>query len=117
MKLVRDGTAARTDRDRRLLPDACSAWGIDLVSLTLPNGEPLWDSLLLLMVVRNNYVHRADPVLVEQAAGAIDCADGLVHQILRPLATQLGLDWPPDGWTHKGVTYDPVIAPFDYMGS
>ncbi len=117
MRLVREGYSARTDRDRALLPDACRAWGIDLDSLTLPNGEPLWESLLPLVEVRNRYVHRAEPVLAEQAAGAVDCAEGLVAQMVLPLASSLGLEWPPTGWTHKGRTYDPVGAKFDYMGS
>ena len=117
MRLVREGYTARTERDRRLLPDACRAWGLDLEGLTLPNGEALWDALRLLTEVRNNYVHRAEPVLPEQAAGALDCAEGLIDQAVRPLASRLALDWPPAGWTHKGRTYDPVEASFDYMGS
>ena len=117
MRLVREGYTARTDRDRGLLPDACRAWGLALDALKLPNGQRLWDSLRLLIEVRNKYVHRAEPVLAEQAAGAIDCAEGLIDQVVRPLANRLELEWPPAGWTHKGRTYDPVEASFDYMGS
>ena len=117
MRLVREGYSARTDRDRALLPDACRAWGLDLDSLMLPNGEHLWDSLRLLIEVRNRYVHRAEPVLAEQAAGAFDCAHGLIAQMVQPLASSLGLEWPPTGWTHRSRTHDPVDATFDYMGS
>jgi len=117
MRLVREGYSVRTDRDRALLPDACRAWSIDLDSLTLPNGEHLWDSLRHLIEIRNRYVHRAEPVLAEQAAGSIECAEGLIAQMVRPLASSVGLEWPPAGWTHKGRTHDPVDATFDYMGS
>jgi hypothetical protein len=117
MRLVREGYSAQTERDRRLLPDACRAWGLDVGALTLLNGQPLWDSLRALIEVRNKNVHRAEPVLPEQAAGAIDCAEGLIDQLVRPLCTRLELEWPPTGWTHKGRTYDPVDASFDYMGS
>lgn len=48
----------------------------------LPNGEHLWGSLRLLIRVRNRYVHRAEPVLAEQAAGAFDCAHGLIAQMV-----------------------------------
>jgi hypothetical protein len=116
MKLVREGPAG-TERDRRLLPDACRAWGLDLDTLMVPNGQPLWESLRALIEVRNKYVHRAEPVLGEQAAGAIDCAEGFIDQVVRPLGARLGLEWPPTGWTHRGRTHDPVVAAFDYMGS
>ena len=117
MRLVREGYSARTDLDRRLLPDACRAWGLDLDALTLPNGQSLWDSLRLLIEVRNKYVHRAEPVLAEQAEGALDCAEGLIDQMVRPLANRLDLEWPPTSWAHKGRTHDPTEASFDYMGS
>jgi hypothetical protein len=117
MRLVREGYSAQMERDRRLLPDACRAWGLDLDGLKLPNGQPLWETLRALIEVRNKNVHRAEPVLREQAVGAIDCAEGLIDQLVRPLSTRLELEWPPAGWTHKGRTYDPVDASFDYMGS
>lgn len=116
MRLVRERTM-QPERDRRLLPHVASAWGLDLGDLMLPNGQPLWDTFQLLIEVRNNYVHRADPVVAEQAVGALDCASGLVNQMVRPFAERVGLTWPPSEWTHKGRTHDPVEASFDYMGS
>ena len=117
MTLVREGQSPRTERDRRLLPVACRAWQLDLEALTLPNGQLLWESLRSVIEVRNKHVHRAEPVLREQAAGAIDCAQGLIDQAVRPLSTRFGLEWPPGGWNHGGRTHDPVEASFDYMGS
>ena len=117
MRLVREGYSAQTARDRKLLPDVCRAWNIELGALVLPNGQPLWDSLVSLIEVRNRYVHRAEAVGPEQARGAFDCANGLLDSVVEPLAGQVGLDWPPASWTHKGRTHDPVEASFDYMGS
>lgn len=117
LRLVREGYSARMERDRRLRPDACRAWGMDLDAMKLSNGQPLWETLRALIEVRNKNVNRAEPVLREQAAGAIDCAEGRIDQMVRPLSTRLELEWPPVGWTHKGRTYDPVDASFDYMGS
>jgi hypothetical protein len=116
MRLVRERTM-QPERDRKMLPHVASAWGLQLEDLRLPNGQPLWDTLQLLIEVRNNYVHRADPVVAEQAGGALDCAQELVTQVVRPLAERVGLAWPPSDWTHKGRTHDPVEASFDYMGS
>jgi hypothetical protein len=117
MRLVREGYSVQTARDRSLLPDVCRAWDVELDDLLLPNGQPLWDSLKSLIEVRNRYVHRAEQVGPERARGAIDCAAGLLDQVVEPLAGRLGLEWPPTGWTHKGRTHDPVEASFDYMGS
>jgi hypothetical protein len=117
MRLVREGSSVQTARDRSLLPDVCRAWDVELDDLLLPNGQPLWDSLKSLIEVRNRYVHRAEQVGPERARGAIDCAGGLLDQVVEPLAGRLGLEWPPTGLTHKGRTHDPVEASFDYMGS
>lgn len=117
MRLVREGYERRTDRDRKLLPDVARVWGIDLEAVRLSNGQLLWSSLLSLVEVRNHWVHRAEPVLGEQAVGAFECAEALIASVVRPLAGRLTLDWPPTGWSHKGRTYDPAEAPYDYMGS
>jgi len=116
-RLVREGYTRRTELDRRLLPEVCGAWGIDLDGKRLPNGEPLWNTLESLIVVRNLYVHRAEPVAPEQAHGALDCATGLVEQIFKPLVEQVELPRPPVGWADRGPTHDPAEASIDYMGS
>lgn len=117
MRLVREGYTGRTDLDRRLLPDVCRAWGFDIEARQLPNGQPLWASIGSLTEVRNRYVHRADPVAAEQAAGAVDCATSLIDNIVKPMAAQLNLGWPPTDWSHNGRTHDPVDATIDFMGS
>jgi hypothetical protein len=116
MRLIRD-PFLRTRLDRELLPHACAAWGITLDDVELPNGEPLWQTLQSLIVVRNKYVHESEPVSAAQAQGAIDCTDGLVLQVLRPLAEHANLEWPPTNWSVRGKTHDPVAAKYDYMGS
>jgi hypothetical protein len=90
---------------------------VDLEGLKLPNDEPLWSTLLELTEVRNRHVHRADPVVPEQATGALDCFDALLTQLVKPLSQRASLTWPPETWTHNGRTHDPVEAAFDYMGS
>lgn len=117
MRLVREGATTRTERDRVFLPDACRAWGIALDAYSLPNEQPLWETFKAVVEVRNRYVHRADPVVPEQASGAMDCVDALVEGIVRPFSNRVGLAWPPATWTHRGRTHDPVEANFDYMGS
>jgi hypothetical protein len=117
MRLIRDPFGRQHQLDRRLLPAACHAWGIDLDLLRLPNGQHIWVTLESLVEVRNQYVHRAESVTPAQAQGAMDCTQGLVAQVLRPLSKGVGLPWPPTAWTHKGRTHDPVEASFDYMGS
>jgi hypothetical protein len=117
MRLVREGSTTRTERDRVLLPDACRAWGIDLLSISLPKEQPLWETFRALIEVRNRYVHRADAIVPEQATGALESVDALIENVVRPFATRLSLDWPPDVWSHRGRTHDPVEANFDYMGS
>lgn len=117
MRLVRDRQSTPTARDRQLLPEVCRAWSVDIEALKLANDQPLWLTLLDLIEVRNRYVHRADPVLAEQATGALDCVEALLGQLVKPLSQRAGLDWPPYPWTHKGRTHDPVEAAFEYMGS
>lgn len=117
MILVRHGQTGRTDLDRALLPHVCAAWDIDLKSLSLENDEPLWETFLRVVEVRNHYVHRADPVSPEHTMGALACSNALIDQVLVPLTGLVGLPWPPTGWTHNGRTHDPVDSPYDYMGS
>lgn len=117
MRLIRDPFGNQPYLDRKLLPAACRAWGIDLEGVVLPNGEALWDSLSQLVEVRNRYVHRADPVSAAQAQGGYDCALGIVDDLVRPLASVVKLGWPPTDWSVKGRTHDPVEENFDYMGS
>jgi len=117
MKLVREGPRSPARADRKLLPDVCRAWGFDLDSAVLANGVAIWDALEALVEVRNQYVHRAEPVKPEHARGGIDCVDGLLDQVVKPLVRQAGLTWPPIDWTHNGRTHDPIASTYEYMGS
>lgn len=118
MRLIRDPfRRGQHALDRAILPVACAAWEIDLNSINLPNGEPLWSTYESLVEVRNRYVHRADPVTQAQAQGGIDCAKGLLTSVLMPTVERLRLPWPPDTWNVRGRTHDPVEASYDYMGS
>ncbi len=96
MRLIRDPfRRGQQALDRVMLPAACAAWNIDLESIDLPNGEPLWSTYESLVEVRNRYVHRADPVSQAQAVGGIDCTKGLLTTVLIPTAARLRLPWPP----------------------
>ena len=117
MRLIRDPFGNQHALDRKLLPAACRAWGIDLESAELPNGQPLWHTHEQLVVVRNHYVHRADKVTVAQAQGGYDCAMGLIENLVQPLVSGVGLAWPPTEWSVNGRTHDPVEENYDYMGS
>jgi hypothetical protein len=117
MRLAREGPSTAPVRDRKLLPDVCRAWGVDLDALVLPNGQELWRTLEALIGLRHQYVHRAVPIVAEQAHGAIDCVDGLVDLVVKPLVRQAGLGWPPSEWTHNGRTHDPIESTYEYMGS
>jgi hypothetical protein len=117
MKLVREGPRSPARADRKLLPDVCRVWGFELESAVLPNGTHLWDTLETLVELRHLYVHRAEPVKREHAQGGMDCVDGLLTQVVKPLVSQVGLTWPPIEWTHNGRTHDPIDSTYEYMGS
>ncbi|HEX7343160.1 MAG TPA: hypothetical protein VF398_02790 [bacterium] len=98
---------SRTSVDRDLLPKVLQVWGIDLNALLLPKGRRLWAHLIdPVCTARNDVVHRGSSASTQVARDAIDCAKGLMEQLVQPLARRFGLSWPDSrAWAiiEKGV--------------
>ena len=60
--LTRRAIAGRFAEDRKLIPRVAAQWGIDLMKLSLTDGENLWETITNeLWRTRNNFVHVAEP--------------------------------------------------------
>lgn len=83
--LTRRILSGRAAEDRELLPSILKFWQLDINSLKLSTGEPLWMVLHeKIWRARNRYVHRGDPIPEEISAKGIEAAN-----ILTELAKQV----------------------------
>jgi hypothetical protein len=84
-------TSGRSAEDRKLLPRVLAIQSIDIGTLRLPSGQPLWDAIVKRVYPkRNRVIHSAEPVSSEEAQMAIDCAECLYDDIVMPIALKLG---------------------------
>jgi hypothetical protein len=89
---------SRTSADRDLLPKMLEVWKMDLDTLVLPNGSELWGRLVgPVCKARNDVVHKGSTASTKVAREAINCAKGLMEQLVQPLARKFGLSWPDSG--------------------
>lgn len=79
------------DRDRSLLPAILRAWKDDITNIQLPDGRQLWSDVARLVQARHRYVHQGSDVSIQDARLAQACADGMIEQIVFPIAQRLGL--------------------------
>jgi len=76
---------------RKLLAAILKPWGVDLPSIVLSNGQPLWDTFQnVVMKKRNGFVHRGDDVLEDDAALGLECVSAFKEHVVNALATRLG---------------------------
>jgi hypothetical protein len=81
----------RTAEDRKLLPAILLNWKIDIATVRLASGSPVWEAIIkIVWRARNNYVHKADDVSEQDAAISIECLNTLLSKVVDPLAERLG---------------------------
>jgi hypothetical protein len=84
----------RAASDREILPSILRVWQIDLGSILLPNGDPLWDRFTSHVVpLRNEIVHRGATATEEQGREALACPTVLIETVIRPLSDRFGFSW------------------------
>lgn len=89
----------RTDEARRLLPIIAKAWDLDLDKAVLPDQRPVWGYFIGSVIpVRNAFVHRAEPVTLEVATLAIECAHVLLGALVVAVGRSVGMNWPAHPW-------------------
>ena len=67
--------SGQTTKDRLIVPSILRLWQVDVNSIKLSSGEPLWQHLHdKIWKARNRYVHRGDPVSNEMSAKALESA-------------------------------------------
>jgi hypothetical protein len=93
---------------RKLLAAILKPWGVDISSILLPSGKPLWEVFQnVVMKKRNEFVHRGDEVLEGEAALALECASTFREHIVLKLAKRLGFSLNETGcWAR--VVHEPT---------
>jgi hypothetical protein len=107
-------TSGRSVSDREILPQILHLHDIDLNNVKLPDGRPLWQTIIEgVYVIRNRIVHRAEPVSQDDATLAIQCADLLRNEVVMPYAKKLGFTlertkcWQRTNKLLSGARYNP----------
>jgi len=106
--------SGRSANDREILPQILYFHDIDLNGVKLPNGRPLWKTIIeTVYSTRDKIVHRAEPISEADALLAIQCADELRNEIVMPYAKQLGFTlettncWQRAKSQMSGAVYNP----------
>ena len=112
----------RRSIDRKFLPKLARAWGIDILGVEIGDGKKLWDTYWnTVRKARNAHVHAGTPVSTEVAERALECARGLITNVVEPIAEKFWLSWPESGsWREakegvgggKTTTTFPALNPF-----
>lgn len=80
--------------DRELLPTVLRAWEIDLNSLRLAGGKPLWSKFISeVLPLRNDIVHKGGNASPAQAMEAVQFAEAFLDQVVAPLSDRFGFSW------------------------
>jgi len=109
-RLAAEATQGLGDRDRKLLPHVCRAWGIDIVGARVNGDRELWPTLGGLWSVRHAAVHRAAERGRSPERGGAEssedrghrCSVGVRRAWRRPM---------PSGWSRRGPVLPSVFAP------
>jgi hypothetical protein len=81
----------RPSEQRALLVGILKVWGIDLQSIKVANGKPLWDTVHSQMLPkRNDFVHEGSEPSKEDVALAMECDEAFHKEIVGQLAKKLG---------------------------
>lgn len=89
---------------RKLLAAILKPWGIDLSSIVVAGGKPLWDTFQnVVMKKRNEFVHRGDDVLEGEAALGLESASTFREHVVLKLAKRLGFTLDKTGCWAKVV--------------
>lgn len=80
----------RTAEDREMLPAILREWGIDVSKVKNASGIQVWPFIVArLWGLRDNFVHRFDPVAPEIALQAIECAQAFRTEVVGAVAKRL----------------------------
>lgn len=97
--------SGRTAEDRQLLPKILEFHDIDISTVLLKNKKPLWATVLATVYpMRNKAVHSAEPITVDEAVIALECATLLRSDVVLPLATKCGFTLETTGRWHTTRT-------------
>lgn len=97
--------SGRTTHDREILPQILDFHGINLNTVKLSNGKPLWSTITGdVYAKRDRIVHRAEPVSEDDALLAINCTDQLRKKVVLPFAKKLGFTLETTGsWQNTKI--------------
>lgn len=84
----------RSATDRELLPRVLKQWDIDLNTMTLADGSPLWDRFINeLILLRNDIVHKGETAMSTQADKALMYVEAFLGSVVAPLSIKFGFSW------------------------
>ena len=84
----------RSASDRELLPAVLRSWSVDLTTLRISDGTPLWNAFVAEVVpLRNDIVHKGAPASLEQATRALALTDAFLSMVVGPLSDRFGFSW------------------------
>jgi hypothetical protein len=100
-----------TARDRELLSVVLKQWGLEIGEVKLPNGLPLWQSLVSrrtgVMAKRNRLVHEAVQVDESDVETALECANAMLTEVVSRIAKKFGFTLEKTGtWSHIRREYE-----------
>lgn len=106
----------RTSEDRKLLPAILRNWNVDITSITLPDGSKMWEHIVSenkkgIWQRRNDYVHKADDIIRDEAVIAVNCLDVLLSKVVDPLAQKIGFTREQTGYWSVVAVQNPPEFP------
>lgn len=105
--LTRRILSGRAAEDRELLPSILKFYQLDINSVKLTTGEPLWQVLHeKIWKARNRYVHRGDPVSKEVSSQSIKAATLLTELAKQVLLKATGRSKHNGKWNSQGCGRD-----------
>lgn len=100
--------AGQAAKDRLIVPSILRFWKVDINSMKLSSGEPLWQNLHEeIWKARNRYVHRGDPVSKDISAKAMESAILLAGKAEEVLLKVLNRSKHDGRWGSKDYKSDP----------
>jgi hypothetical protein len=91
--------------DRQLIRTVLKQWGVDITAVKLPNGQPLWQSLVSkntgVLAKRNRAVHEGARAGESDVEMALECARVMMAEVVHRIARRFGFTLEQTGtWSH-----------------
>lgn len=111
--LVSRIVAGRGADDRVILPAILRNWKLDVATLKLSNGKPVWETVkATVWPRRNEWAHAGAQVSEAEAQLAIECLERLLSDVVAPIAERLGFTRVETGkWSLVLSSFDRSLNP------